>query len=195
MGTEKENLYKFEGLEHTYTDGKKIRGMINPDRERFNIIDENTPGANSSNTVEINGKTYHYFSTDESTRDANTTSYVKINGKTYACNSTETGNKLIESAVELDKQAGIRNADNSTKKEIKEIANEVTTGKNIDTRAKSGVNEKVKIKATTRKNANVFTISSDDFDLSKPVGKYTSEDKKKINELHSAWKSKQGRNP
>ena len=183
MGTEKENLYKIEGLEHTYTDGKKIRGMINPDRKRFNIIDENTPGANSSNTVEINGKTYHYFSTDESTRDANTTSYVKINGKTYACNSTETGNKLIEAAVELDKQAGIR------------VANEVTTGKNIDTRAKSGVNEKVESKDTTRKNANVFTISPDEFDLSKPVGKYTIEDKKKINELHSAWKSKQGRNP
>ena len=142
MGTEKENLYKIEGLEHTYTDGKKIRGMINPDRKRFNIIDENTPGANSSNTVEINGKTYHYFSTDESTRDANATSYVRINGKTYACNSTETGNKLIEAAVELDKQAGIRNADNSTKEEVKEVANEATTGKNIDTRAKSGVNEK-----------------------------------------------------
>ena len=189
------NLYKIEGLEHTYTDGKKIRGMINPDRKRFNIIDENTPGANSSNTVEINGKTYHYFSTDESTRDANATSYVRINGKTYACNSTETGNKLIEAAVELDKQAGIRNADNSTKKEIKEIVNEIMTGENINSRAKSGVNEKVESKDTTRKNANVFTISPDEFDLNKPFGEYTIEDKKKIAKLYSAWKSKQRRNP
>ena len=159
----KKDLYKVKGLEHTYTDGKRVYGMVNPDRERFNIIDENTPGANSFHTVEINGRTYPYI-------------------------SNETGDELIKNAVELDKRAGIRNADNSTKKEIKEIVNEIMTGENINSSAESGANEEVKIKATHRKNVNVFTISSDDFDVKKPCGEYTDEDKKTIDELHSAWK-------
>ena len=164
----KKDLYKIEGLEHTYTDGEKVYGMVNPDKERFNIIDENTPDTNTSHTVEINGRTYSYI-------------------------SNETGDKLIKNAVALDKEAGIRNAGNVTKDEIEKIVDEIMTGKNIDTGAKSGVNEKVEKKVTTRRNMNVFIISPDEFDLSKPVGKFTFKDKKKINELHGVWKSKQSK--
>jgi hypothetical protein len=186
---ETEDLQALEGLEHTFTDGEKVYGRIFPNEENSNLTEM---GKHLAKEVKKNPSKF--------TRQYDDNMISGDDGTKIAQKQPNTPNIpeeviIIPHFPKKTEEVIITRQTPKKMEEIKEVANEVTTGENIDTRAKSGVNKEVERKVTTRKNVNVFTISPDEFDLNKPVGKYTIEDKKKINKLHSAWKSKQGRNP
>jgi len=187
---ETEDLQALEGLEHTFTDGEKVYGRIFPNEENSNLTEM---GKHLAKEVKKNPSkfTRQYDDNMISGDDGAKIAQTKPDEPKHAAEEVI----IIPHFPKKAEEVIITRQTPKKMEEIKEIVNEIMTGKNIDTRAKSGVNEKVESKDTTRKNANVFTISPDEFDLSKPVGKYTVEDKKKINKLYSAWKSKQRRNP
>jgi len=185
-----EDLEKLEGLENTYTDGERVLGRIIHEQDSPNLTER---GKSLVEEVKKHPTkfTRQYDDNMISGDDGAKIAQTKPDEPKHAAEEVI----IIPHFPKKTEEVIITRQTPKKMEEIKEVANEVTTGENIDTRAKSGVNKEVERKVTTRKNVNVFTISPDEFDLNKPVGKYTIEDKKKINKLHSAWKSKQGRNP